>query len=119
MKATLPFNHAIVTTQCKVGLRLVNSAKIGCDSSVCGAKQALQVERLVYVLVACADVLLLGHGLAETNWIKLAADVELGRLERGLVVAALADRADLAANWTERTLVLRLRGRCWSVGRRG
>ena len=79
----------------------MDSAQIGSNCTVRGAKQTLQMQRLVNVLMTISDILLRGDSLAETNWIKLVAYFELGCLERRFIIATLTNRADLASDRAE------------------
>ena len=79
----------------------MDSAQIGSNCTVRGAKQTLQMQRLVNVLMTISDILLRGDRLAETNWIKLVAYLELSCLERRFIIATLTNGADLASDRAE------------------
>ena len=79
----------------------MDSAQIGSNCTVRGAKQTLQMQRLVNVLMTRSDILLRGDRLAETNWIKLVAYLELSCLERRFIIATLTNGTDLASDRAE------------------
>ena len=86
----------------------MNRSKIDCNSTVSGAKQAFEMKRLVNALMACAYMLLWSHGLAETNRVKLMANIKLSGLEGRCNIGSLSNGTDLATDRAERALVLRL-----------
>ena len=79
----------------------MDGAQIGSDCAVSGAKQTLQMQRLINVLMTISDILLRCDSLTEANGIKLVAYLELSCLERRFIVATLTDGADLASDRAE------------------